>query len=110
MQDLAQDFSWLKLASGVAGALVSLRFVQGTWKEKLTMLVGGSALSLLGTTTASTYLGMANAEGLVGFLLGLFGMAIVSKIYDAIQFVDAKRVADGVVGLIPGRKDDKKGD
>ena len=104
--DPTPDFSLVKLASGVAGALVSLRFVQGTWLEKLIMLVGGSALSLVGTGPTANWLGMQSAEGLVGFLLGLFGMAIVSKVYDAIQLIDAKRVADGVVGLIPGKKGD----
>ena len=87
------DLSIAKLASGVAGALVSMRFLQGTWPEKLTMAAGGSALSYFATTPIAEWLGVQRAEGLVGFLVGLFGMAIVSKGYEVIQMVDAKKVA-----------------
>lgn len=91
--DQLPDFSIAKLASGVAGALVSMRFLQGTWPEKITMAMGGAALSYYGTTHVAHWLSMETAEGLVGFLIGLFGMAIVSKGYEVIQMIDAKQVA-----------------
>lgn len=87
------DFSAAKLISGVAGAFVSLRFMQGTAAEKLIMAVGGAALSYFATTPVAQWLAMQQAEGLVGFLLGLFGMSIATKVYEVIQLMDARRIA-----------------
>lgn len=87
------DLSIAKLISGVAGAVVSMRFVQGTWPEKFFMAIGGSALSYFATTPIADWLGVQRAEGLIGFLVGLFGMAVVSKGYEVIQMIDAKKVA-----------------
>lgn len=87
------DFSTAKLISGIAGAFVSLRFVQGTALEKLTMAVGGAALSYFATTPVALWLAMHQAEGLVGFLIGLFGMSIAAKFYEVIQMMDARRMA-----------------
>lgn len=81
------------LLAGICGAVVSLRFVQGTAVERLTMAAGGASLSYYATPTAAKWLGMASAEGLVGFLVGLFGMAIVAKVYEAIQGLPAAKMA-----------------
>lgn len=94
------DFSIVKFAAGVAGAVVSLRFVQGTWVERGTMAVGGAALSYYATTPLSEWMATPKTEGVVGFFVGLFGMAIVAKIYEVIQLIDAKQVAVDVWGLI----------
>jgi hypothetical protein len=51
---------------------------------------------------------MLDAQGFVGFLLGLFGMAIVVRIWEGIQSVDLRgamqRVVDGISGIF-GKKD-----
>jgi len=93
MTESVQDISIVKLIAGAAGAFVSLRFIQGTKTEKGIMAIGGSAMSYFGTTPTTDYLHMASAEGLIGFLIGLFGMAIVSKLYEVIQVIDAPAVA-----------------
>jgi len=87
------DFSLAKLLAGVAGSVVSLRFVQGTIPERMFMGIGGAALSYYATTPASAWIGIHDAEGLVGFLIGLFGMAIMSKIYEVILLADAGKIA-----------------
>jgi len=87
--DQFNDVSIAKLASGVAGALVSMRFLQGTWPEKLTM-----------TTPLAEWLSTPRAEGLVGFLVGLFGMALVSKGYEVIQLLDSRQIASDVWGWV----------
>ena len=87
IQEQAQDPSIFKILAGAAGAFVSLKFIQGTWKERTVMAIGGCALSAFGTTPAATWVGLANAEGLVGFLIGLFGMSIVAKLYEVIQAI-----------------------
>lgn len=89
-QNTLQDMGIIKIIPGLIGALVSLRFVQGTWLEKGFMALGGAFLSYFATPAVATWMDIANTEGLVGFVLGLFGMAIVSKVYEMIQFIDAK--------------------
>jgi len=88
-----QDASLVKLVSGIAGSFVSIRFVQGTWFERLIMCIGGSALSYYATSPVAVWVGLPNAEGLVGFLIGLFGMSIAAKIYEVIAFLDAQKAA-----------------
>ena len=75
--------AWLAKGAGVAGAALSLRFVAGTWPERLTMAVGGAVVSYYAAPWVSAKIGLP--EGLAGFLLGLFGMALISKIWEAIQ-------------------------
>lgn len=92
-QQFTSDLSLAKLIPAVLGSLVSLRFVQGTWPERILMALGGATLSYHATTPSATWLQVADAEGLVGFLIGLFGMAVVSKLYEAFQSLDARAVA-----------------
>ena len=93
MDNQLQDFSIAKLLAGVAGSVVSLRFVQGTITERAFMGIGGAALSYYASTPAAQWVGVKDAEGLVGFLIGLFGMAIMAKVYEVIQSADATKIA-----------------
>ena len=93
MADPTPDFSIAKLAAGLAGSVVSLRFVQGTIPERIFMGIGGAALSYYASTPAAQWVGIKDAEGLVGFLIGLFGMAIMAKVYEVILVTDAKMIA-----------------
>ena len=82
---------WLAKLSGVAGSLISLKFITcNTWLELLTMVAGGSFLSLY----AAPYVTMKTdlPEGLAGFLLGVFGMAIAAKVWEAIQATPAGEI------------------
>lgn len=87
------DLGLAKLGSGIAGAIVSMRFISGTWPEKVTLAAGGCALSYYAAPPVAQWLAVSNAEGLIGFLIGLFGMSFISKIYEVIQALDAKRIA-----------------
>lgn len=85
----------LRFGIGLVGAFVSLKFLKDTTKtEKALLVLGGSILSYEGTPAAVAYLKLGSADGLVGFMLGLFGMALVTKLYEAIQLVDMKRVVE----------------
>jgi len=66
--------------AGLAGAVVSMHFMQGTWPARVGMAVSGMVISYFGSPYLSTRTGLP--EGLSGFLLGLFGMAIVSRLWD----------------------------
>lgn len=92
--DPGNDSLWQKLASAGAGAIVSTRFLAGTWPEKIIMAIGGAALSFFASPAITEWLEVSRAEGLVGFMTGLFGMAIVSKVYEVIQLMDAKAMSD----------------
>lgn len=91
---LFEDVFVIKVVSGVAGATVSLRFIPGVWYERVAMFFGGVFCSLYGADVIASYLDMGQkATGLVGFLVGIFGMALISKIYEGITSLDAKRLA-----------------
>lgn len=90
------EFSIAKLLAGIAGSFVSLRFMSGTLIQRMTLAVGGAAMSYYATTPFAYWVGAQNAEGLVGFFIGMFGMAIASKAYEIIQLADAKMMAADV--------------
>ena len=76
------DAALTKLA-GVVGACISLKFINGTWPERVIMAIGGSAVSYYASPYAAQKAGLP--EGLSGFLIGVFGMAICAKGWEAIQ-------------------------
>ena len=94
------DISIAKLSAGIIGSLVSLRFVQGTYPERIIMSIGGASLSYFASTPISDWLNVSKAEGLIGFLIGLFGMALVSKIYEVIWLLDAPAIASDLWSAI----------
>lgn len=90
------DISTAKLVAGIAGAVVSLRFVHGTFLERISMCIGGAALSYYATTPVAAWVGAPDAEGLVGFLIGLFGMAVMAKVYESIQATSAGDIIEAI--------------
>jgi len=69
--------------SGVAGAIVSMRFLTGTWPERLFTALCGAITSFFITPYLSEKIGLP--AGLTGFLVGLFGMAIASRMWEWVQ-------------------------
>lgn len=82
MPDFNFDAIMAKLA-GVAGALVSMQFLKGPWPTRLAMATAGALLSYYASAYVSVKTGLP--EGLSGFLLGFFGMAVVSKAWEWLQ-------------------------
>lgn len=93
MNNADPDFNILKFIAGACGAFVSLRFLDGTCTQKVFMAVGGTALSYFGTTPLAAWMSAPTAEGVIGFFVGLFGMAIVAKIFEIITMLDAKQIS-----------------
>ena len=60
------------------------------------MAIGGAALSYFASDPVAVWLNVPQALGLVGFLIGLFGMAIVAKVYEVLQLLDAKQIATDI--------------
>ncbi len=94
------DPTLAKLLPAILGSVISLRWVQGTWVERLLMVSGGAILSYYATPWAAAKVQMADAAGLVGFLIGLFGMAVIAPIYEAIKVADLRPMASDLVDRI----------
>jgi hypothetical protein len=75
--------------AGALGALVSMRFLNGTILERSLMAVGGAAFSFYASAWTAQKLSIP--EGLCGFLLGLFGMSILSRLWEWLQTTNALR-------------------
>lgn len=84
-----------KLGAAFAGTLTSLRFIKGkTRTETVLSALGGVAFSWFATKYVATALSMPGEQGLVGYLLGLFGMALLAKVYEAIEAVNSSILND----------------
>ena len=70
-------------AAGLAGAVVSMHFLQGTWPARISLAISGALFSYFAAPYLSQRTGLP--EGLAGFLLGLFGMAVVSRVWEWVQ-------------------------
>lgn len=75
-----------KALPGIVGSLVSVSFLKGTLMRKVAMFASGSAMAAFGTPWAAKFSDLP--EGFAGFLLGLFGMTIVSKCFEAWETLD----------------------
>jgi len=100
MTENIADFSSAKILAGLAGSIVSLKFVAGTYIERALMCVGGASLSYYATTPVYSWVNLPDTEGLVGFMIGLFGMAVVAKCFEVVMAVDAKQVSQDILGWL----------
>lgn len=81
---------WMTKLAGVAGAALSLKFIAGTWPERITMAIGGAVISLYAAPFVSRITSLP--EGLSGFLVGMFGMAVCAKAWEALNQLQAAEV------------------
>jgi hypothetical protein len=78
---------------GVAGSLLALIFMRRPKFMLAGMFVGGCLLSYLATPWLAIYLEAGpKAEGLIGFLVGMFGMTTVAKVYDLFEAIEAAQL------------------
>jgi hypothetical protein len=75
--------AWLTKLAGVLGACASLAFLRGAWSERILMAIGGAIVSYYASPWMSARTGLP--EGLSGFLLGLFGMAVCAKVWEVLH-------------------------
>lgn len=90
------------LGPGVAGSALALFFLRHPPTTLIGMFLGGCLLSFFATGWAAKVAGMEHASGLVGFLLGLFGMALIAKIHDTIEAINPRELWESIrrkVGL-----------
>lgn len=74
---------WPTKLAGLAGSFVSMGFVKGTVPARIFMAISGALLSFYCSPFVSAQTGLP--EGGTGFLLGLFGMAVVSKLWESVS-------------------------
>jgi hypothetical protein len=85
---------------GALGAIVALPFLAGTLFVRMAMVAGGVALSYWGSDPAARYMGVSSAEGLVGFLLGLFAMSVAAKLFEVLSALKAELAVGTLVDWI----------
>lgn len=88
--DVPPEFD--KAFPGALGALLAFPFLAGTLLMRLAMMAGGVAVSWWGTPHAAAWMGVVNAEGLLGFLLGLLSMSVVAKVFEILHALRAESV------------------
>jgi hypothetical protein len=69
-----------KIAPGILGAFVALLLSQETWQRKVPLFLAGSIAARFGTLDVARITGLD--LGFTGFLLGVFGIAILNKIFE----------------------------
>lgn len=97
----ADDFdAWASKLAGLAGSLVSMRYLTGSWPQKISAVVSGTITALYAAPWVAEKLSMP-AE-LTGFLVGLFGVAIVQRAWEAIQTAPLGAVWQALIDRIRG--------
>lgn len=79
-------------APGVLGSLAALLWIKDSWPRRVGYVVAGSAASHYASPMAALLLN--TDQGLAGFLIGLFSMAITAKIFETIEAVQAGQLID----------------
>jgi len=87
-------------APGMAGSAVALIFLRRPFFMSLGIFIGGCLIAHFGTRWLATVLSMETAEGLVGFLLGSFAMALVARTYDFIGAINPTDVWDLIKDIV----------
>ncbi|CAB3952655.1 hypothetical protein [Achromobacter piechaudii] len=97
-----QDFDAVaaKLA-GVLGAIVSMGFLQGTPTAKVSMAATGTILAYYCSPWLSDFIGIP--EGLSGFLCGFLGMAVMERMWRAVQEAPIGALWQAILDRVRGK-------
>lgn len=97
-----QDFdAFAAKFAGLLGAAVSMRYLHGSWPARLSMAISGSLMAYYAAPYLSLMLGIP--EGLAGFLTGMFGMALVSRVWEAVQATPVAALWQAVIDRVRGK-------
>lgn len=80
---------------GVIGSAVALRWVIGTHLQRFIGLLGGAAISYY----AAPYMSEVSSLdiGLTKFMLGLFGMSVVAKVFESLESLRSSELVERVL-------------
>lgn len=85
----------IKAIPGTVGAIVALRWISGPPLQRIFSLIGGIGASYYGSGYVAKMMG--GDAGLAGFMIGLFGMAAASKVFDGLAALNPKEFIDRVL-------------
>jgi uncharacterized membrane protein YraQ (UPF0718 family) len=89
---------------GVAGSMLALLFLRRPPLMLAGMFLGGCVLSFFATPWLSAYLEVGiHGASLVGFLVGMFGMATTAKVYDFFEVVEVSQIWKALIDFIRKR-------
>jgi hypothetical protein len=93
-----------KAVPGVAGSITALLFFRDGWKRAIgTCIAGAFIAKMLGPVVADV---MRSGPEVAGYVTGLFGMAVVAKIFEMITNFDAKKAVgdlwDAIIKRVKG--------
>ena len=88
----------IKAVPGTLGALVALRWISGTPVQRIAAVVGGAGTSYYGGDYVANVTGAH--VGFAAWLLGLFGMAIAHKLFDALAGMNIGERLDKILTRI----------
>ncbi len=84
---------------GIVGSAISLKWLPGSYLTKAAMWAGGCSMSLFAAKPFAQFMHMGDGGiGFAGFMLGLFSMAVVSKLFDAISAFDSAGLSRAALG------------
>lgn len=92
--------------AGAAGSVASLKFIPGRWYEKLGMVVGGAVAARYLTYPLIDVFGLLHREtdeAALAFLIGLFGMAVANKLFEALAALNSAEIVTIVTGWFKKR-------
>lgn len=95
-----------KMAPGVAGAIISLRFmpVETTWLDRLMSVAGGIAASAFLAPAVSEWLGVASVriEAGMGFMMGSLGLVVLGEATKAVREAQLGQALRGWIRKLAG--------
>lgn len=88
--DRAREFTpW-----GLVGSIVSVGFLRNaTWPRRIALVLGGYAAAHTLSPQTAIWLGAEDTGG-IGFMLGLFSMAIVAQVFAMIDAIEPRDLLD----------------
>lgn len=93
-----------KIAPGVLGALIALRWVPtgSTWVDRLAAFAGGCGCAVWGAPAITEWAGVTSLriDSFVGFTAGLLGMVVVGEV---VQTVRGLQLAETIRNILAAR-------
>jgi hypothetical protein len=89
---------------GVAGSVLALFFLRRPPLMLAGMFIGGCMLSFFATPWLAAWMDVGiKGEGLTGFIVGLFGMTSMAKVYDFIEVIEVSQIWRALIDFIRKR-------
>lgn len=89
---------------GVAGSVLALFFLRRPPLMLAGMFLGGCMLSFFATPWLAAWMEVGiKGEGLIGFLVGMFGMTTVAKTYDLIEVMEVGQIWKAIIDFVRKR-------